>query len=63
MSYEIKVEKDKCIGCQNCVNVCPSMFRMKGDKAEPIKKKADAPGCANQAKSECPSGAITVKQV
>ena len=61
MTYEIKVDKGKCIGCQNCANTCPSHFRIKGDKAEPVKKKVEDVGCAQQAAAECPAGAITVK--
>jgi ferredoxin len=62
MTFEIKVDKAKCIACQNCVNVCPAMFEMgKDGKAQPKKSKVDDPGCANQAKTECPVQAITVK--
>ena len=62
MPYEIAVDRGKCIGCQNCANVCPAMFRMKGEKAEPIKKKVRELGCAKQAESECPVQAITVRE-
>ena len=62
MPFEISIDKEKCIGCQNCANTCPSHFKMNGDKAEPVKKKVDDVGCANKAKSECPAQAITVKE-
>jgi ferredoxin len=62
MPFKISVDKGKCIGCQNCANVCPAMFRMNGDKAQPIKSKVDDAKCAGKAASECPVQAITVKE-
>lgn len=63
MPFTISVDKGKCISCQNCVNVCPSHFKMGSDnKAQPVKSKVKEAGCAKQAASECPAQAITVKE-
>jgi len=60
---EISVDKEKCVACQNCVNICPSHFRMaKNGKAEPVKKRVDDMGCAKKAESECPVQAISIKE-
>ncbi|TWI73209.1 4Fe-4S dicluster protein [Desulfobotulus alkaliphilus] len=37
MSYEPIVDQDKCIGCEECVDVCPvDVFEMKDGKSEVV---------------------------
>lgn len=51
----ILLNEAQCIGCGRCVDVCPSGFKMKEDKAVVINQEAD---CISQAIAVCPVGAI-----
>ena len=58
-----KVNKDLCVGSQDCVSVCPQVFRMEKDKAyayvENVPKKAEEK--CRTARDGCPAAAITVE--
>ncbi|MDP3732324.1 MAG: ferredoxin [Candidatus Omnitrophota bacterium] len=51
-----KVDAELCIGCDLCVQTCPQVFRMEGDKAvayvDVVPK--DAEDACRQATDECP---------
>ncbi|MEW5951591.1 MAG: ferredoxin [Elusimicrobia bacterium] len=53
------VDKDTCIGCGLCVNDCPEVFEMQGDKAV---VKSDVPAgkedSCKTAAANCPVQAI-----
>lgn len=58
---KLKVNKDKCIGCGQCVSICDEVFDFDDDNlakviidAIPEKIEEDA----NVAKDSCPTGAI-----
>ncbi|PIS29037.1 ferredoxin [Candidatus Saganbacteria bacterium CG08_land_8_20_14_0_20_45_16] len=56
----LKLDKDKCLGCSMCVNVCPhAVFEMRNKKAEIIDRDScmECGACAKN----CPTQAITVK--
>lgn len=57
------VDKDTCIGCGLCENICPEVFRMEGDKAviyvEPVPQKLET--SCKQAADECPVAAILIQ--
>lgn len=58
-----KVDKETCIGCELCVQICPEVFRMEDDKAivfVDLVPKAQE-GTCSQAADECPVTAITVE--
>lgn len=50
-----RIDKDKCLGCGICTNICPSGFGMSNGKAYVMDTKAD---CINRAMDSCPASAI-----
>lgn len=56
----IEINKNKCIGCGGCRNVCPGgLIRQETDKKAYIKYPRDCWGCASCLK-ECPVQAISL---
>lgn len=57
-----KVDPELCIGCELCVQICPAVFEMQGDKAvakiNPVPQ--DAETTAKEATDSCPVTAIIV---
>lgn len=57
------VDQDTCIGCELCVETCPEVFRMEGDKAiaytNPVPPEVEA--TAQKATDDCPVTAITIE--
>ena len=58
-----KVDPDICIGCTLCVQTCPEVFHMDGDKAVAAKNAVpkEAEKTCRQAADECPVSAITIE--
>ena len=54
---KIKIDKEKCIGCGVCENICPNGFKIVNGKAEIIDENAE---CVEKAVSSCPTNAIIV---
>ena len=57
----VKVDKEKCIGCGLCSNLCPEVFELAEDGKAKVKEKADLEKnkeCVKEAKESCPAGAI-----
>lgn len=53
----IRINKEKCIGCGKCTQVCPGTLIDLEDKKSVMKYPKDCWGCASCVK-ECPVGAI-----
>ncbi|HAN09746.1 MAG TPA: ferredoxin [Clostridiales bacterium] len=59
-----KVDKDLCISCGLCPDVCPEIFRFDDDEkaiAEDIEIPEDVVDRAKEAEDGCPTSAIIVK--
>ena len=60
---KVRVDPDICIGCGLCVQICPEVFEMEGDKAvvrtDTVPK--DVESTCRQAADECPVTAIIIE--
>ena len=59
MNY--KIDKEKCISCGLCSNLCPEIFELTEDGKAKMKEGADLEKnkeCIKEAKEGCPIGAI-----
>ena len=57
----VKVDKEKCIGCGLCPNICPEVFELGEDGKARVKDGADLEknkDCIKEAVESCPVGAI-----
>ncbi|MDP8217623.1 MAG: ferredoxin [Candidatus Theseobacter exili] len=57
------IDADLCIGCELCVNTCPEVFEMDGDKAKVIVAEvpADAEESCKSSIEDCPVDAIVAE--
>jgi NAD-dependent dihydropyrimidine dehydrogenase PreA subunit len=62
MSFKVTVDKDKCTGDAECVDVCPvDVYELIDGKAEPVNED-ECLGCESCVEV-CEQGAITVEEV
>lgn len=59
-----KVDPELCIGCELCVQTCPDVFEMQGEKAcvktNPVPEGSEE--CTKKASEDCPVEAITIEE-
>ena len=56
-------EREKCIRCGMCANVCPDNWEMKEDgRSSPKKTELDEVGCNQEAADACPAQCIHIKE-
>jgi len=58
------IDEETCIGCGNCMEICPAVFFLNEEigKAEVIDPEAcEFVGCCEAAEENCPVDAITLK--
>ncbi|MGD9276491.1 MAG: ferredoxin [Candidatus Pacearchaeota archaeon] len=53
----VKVDKEKCIGCGTCGQICSEVFEVKDGKSH-VKEQKDLP-CVDEAIKSCPVNAIS----
>ncbi|MDD3374358.1 MAG: ferredoxin [Candidatus Omnitrophica bacterium] len=60
---KVKVNQDVCVGSQDCVDTCPEVFKMEGEKAavqlEEVPKELEDK--CKSAADACPAAAITIE--
>ena len=62
MAYSPQVDSEKCVGCEECVNVCPmDVFEMKDGKSTVVNEE-ECVGC-DSCVEVCEEGAITVTEM
>lgn len=55
----VNINKDKCVGCGRCTEVCPGSFKLGGDGKAEFLTNSD---CVMKAADECPVEAIFVEE-
>jgi ferredoxin len=63
MAKKVTIDKDECIGCQSCVEICPDVFGFDEDeeKAYVLEDFDENADCAEEAQASCPADCITVE--
>ena len=58
------INPDLCTGCELCVQTCPEVFRMEGDKAVAFASPvpADQENLCREASQDCPVEAISIEE-
>lgn len=61
MSEKVKIEEDECIGCEACVELCPSVFAFDEDsgKAYVLEDADGEEECVEEALASCPAECIS----
>ncbi|BAV91645.1 ferredoxin [Candidatus Desulfovibrio trichonymphae] len=61
MGYSVTVDTDKCVGCGECVDVCPvAVYEIKDGKSEPANSE-ECLGCESCIEV-CEASAIVVEE-
>ncbi len=63
MSKQVDLDKEECIGCQSCVEICPDVFGFDEDeeKAYVIDPDGGDIDCVEEAAASCPVECITIE--
>ena len=60
MSKRVVIDREECIGCGSCHDLCPDVFELDEEieKAEVIKPEGGSIECIEEAMIECPMQCI-----
>ncbi|SPD73042.1 Ferredoxin-1 [uncultured Desulfobacterium sp.] len=60
MAKRVIVDQEECIGCGNCEDVCPDVFKLDKDKekSEVVKVEGGPVKCIEEAMEACPVSCI-----
>lgn len=62
MSFQVEVDSEKCIGCGECVDICPEdVYEMQDEKSVPVNEE-NCVGCESCIEV-CESDAITITEM
>lgn len=63
MAAQVVIDQDECIGCEACVELCPSVFEFDEDeeKALVIDGADASEDCVEEAIASCPSECISTE--
>jgi len=62
MAYRPEVDAEKCVGCGECVEICPvDVYELQNEKSVPVNAE-ECLGCESCIEV-CEEGAITVSEV
>lgn len=60
---QVRIDREECIGCGTCVELCPEVFAMgEDDKAEVIKEEGGDQACIDEAIASCPTSCISQEE-
>jgi len=61
MARKVVVNQDDCIGCGNCAELCPEVFKLDEaiEKSQVIMPTGGPEDCINDAIDQCPASAIS----
>jgi len=58
---KVTVNKETCIGCGICVQVCPEVFELGEDGKARVKVEETDASCVQDAASSCPTQSIKIE--
>jgi len=62
MSFQVEVDSEKCIGCEECVDICPEdVYEMQDEKSVPVNEE-NCVGCES-CLEVCEQDAITITEM
>jgi ferredoxin len=63
-AMNVRIDKDSCVGCGNCVEICPEIFEMDGDLAlaKINSVPEDLQGACRDAAESCPVEAVIIEE-